>query len=145
MNEATTEPFLMDAVAAASFRANTTIDMLGQRLKDRLGLTTHNVPARLAIARSLAIQAQPPSERDNGGRVIRGDVLFGSGVDLACWMSLLFEHAGRELPLRDFQVLVQRHWIRGMRMLDAELAEGQGDSVDLWRRLTATLESAGIT
>lgn len=144
MNGAAAEPFLLDAVAAASFRANTAIDTLGQRLKDKLGLATHNVPARLAIARSLAMSSQPPSERGSGGRIIRGDILFGSGVDLACWVSLLAEHAGRELPLREFQTLVQKHWIRGMRVLDAELAEGRGGSVDLWRQLTATLRSSDI-
>lgn len=125
----------LEVVAGAAFRSTAATDELSQRVKDRLGFGAFNIPARLAIARSLAIQAPPPKPEGEAGRVIKGDVLFGSGPDLAAWVSLLIEHAGLSLSIKDLQGVVQRHWARGMKILSEELDASHGDNAEFWRRL----------
>lgn len=137
MNEAAEIGLTLEGVAVASFRSNALSDAIGQRLKDRLGLRSHNIPARFAIARSLSVSSPPAHMREGGGRVIKGEVLFGARGELACWVSLIVEHSGRALTLRAFQSAVQAHWVRGMKLLGAELDFDQPDVSSLWEGLLA--------
>jgi DNA sulfur modification protein DndE len=129
------EALTLEAVAGAAFRSLSETDELSQKIKDRLGFGAFNIPARLAIARSLAIAELPPKVEGEPGRVIKGDVLFGTGPDLASWISLITEHFGTRLSLRDLQGLVQRHWVRGTKLVAEELRASDGDVAEFWRRL----------
>jgi DNA sulfur modification protein DndE len=105
-----------------------------RRLKDILGFGNHNIPARLAIARSLSVPDQPPVAVGDAGMVIRGQNLFGTGTDAAVWVSLLAEHAGRApKDVAELQGWVRAHWARGAIMLEALLEEASGDSDEVWR------------
>lgn len=129
----------MDAIAGAGFRANAQIDDLSQEIKSLLGFGSHNIPARLAIARSLAVPSQPPKPEGDPGREIKGDTLFGVGADLLTWISLLVEHHGA-MPesMADLRALVAAHWARGMRMLSEELRSAGRDPSEFWKRLAET-------
>ncbi|WP_186295647.1 DndE family protein [Xanthomonas citri] len=125
----------LEVVSGAAFRSTIDTDELSQKVKDRLGFGSFNIPARLAIARSLAIPDLPAKADGETGRTIKGDVLFGSGADLAAWISLIIEHAGSPLSIKDLQGSVQRHWARGMKLLAEELNASNGDIAEFWRRL----------
>lgn len=109
----------------ANFKTSRHADELSAQLSRKLGLKNHYEPARLAIARSLAVP-EPPSElsaahREDDGRVIRGNILFGD--DLAIWSALLVEHAGKApTSSRDLIEQVRLHWHRGIELLMAEWA-----------------------
>lgn len=135
MKKEANELLTLELVSGTAFRSTSDTDELSQRVKDRLGFGSFNIPARLAIARSLAIPSAPARAEGEVGRTIRGDVLFGSGADLASWVSLLVEHAGDSVTIKDLQGLVQRHWARGMRILHDELEASGGDNSEFWRRL----------
>lgn len=134
MSELTT-----DAIAGAGFRATAQVDDLSQEIKNLLGFGSHNIPARLAIARSLAVPSQPPKPEGEPGREIRGDTLFGVGADLLTWVSLLVEHHGA-MPesMSDLRGLVSAHWARGMSMLSEELRGANKDPSEFWKRLAET-------
>lgn len=129
------EALTLEAVSGAAFRSLSETDELSQKVKDRLGFGAFNIPARLAIARSLAISELPPKVEGEPGRTIKGDVLFGAGPDLASWISLITEHFGDNLSLKELQGLVQRHWARGMKLVAEELRASDGDVAEFWRRL----------
>lgn len=124
----------LDEVATAGFRGTADADAVAQRIKDALGFGSFNIPARLAIARSLAIADAPPAALGEAGRVIKGDTLFGSGPELAAWVSLVVEHAGRTpADLAEFQGWVRAHWTRGMKQLASLLEEAGNDAGEFWR------------
>lgn len=126
----------MDAIAGAGFRANAQIDDLSQEIKNLLGFGSHNIPARLAIARSLAVPSQPPKPEGDPGREMKGDTLFGVGADLLTWVSLLVEHHGaKPESMAGLRALVAAHWSRGMRMLSEELRSAGKDPSEFWKRL----------
>ncbi|WP_242891834.1 DndE family protein [Stenotrophomonas maltophilia] len=125
----------LEVIAGTAFRSTADTDELSQRVKDRLGFGSYNIPARLAMARSLALPGQPAKAEGEVGRIIKGDVLFGTGADLASWVSLFIEHAGSPLTIKDLQSAVQRHWARGMKILSEELDASGGDTSEFWRRL----------
>lgn len=130
-------PFTLDEVAKALFRATLESDKSAQRLKDTLGFGAFNVPARLAIARSLSILDMPPNAFGDPSRGIKGDTLFGSGADLGAWVSLIIEHAGRApKDLAEFQAWVRAHWARGMQQLQTIVEQSCGDASELWRLIT---------
>ncbi|ATS24010.2 DndE family protein [Xanthomonas phaseoli pv. phaseoli] len=135
MSNGTNDYLTLEVVAGTAFRSTADTDELSQRVKDRLGFGSFNIPARLALARSLAIPAPPSKAEGEVGRTIKGDVLFGTGADLASWVSLLIEHAGSSLTIKDLQSVVQRHWARGMKILSEELDASDGDNSEFWRRL----------
>lgn len=94
------------------------------------------MPARLAIARSLAVADMPAAPVGDAGRTINGQNLFGTGDDLAAWVSLIVEHAGQApADVRVLQGLVAAHWARGMRLLADLLDEAEGDAFEFKRRL----------
>jgi DNA sulfur modification protein DndE len=135
MDTLATAPELgLDQIATAAFRGTAEADGVAQRLKDLLGFGAFNIPARLAIARSLAIADMPAPASGEAGRVIKGDTLFGAGADLAAWVSLVIEHAGRTPgDLAEFQGWVRAHWARGMKQLDSLMEEAGSDSGEFWR------------
>lgn len=126
----------LDQIATATFRTSTSVDEKLQLLKDALGFGAFNIPSRLSIARSLAIPEAPPVAHGEQGRGIKGDTLFGTGADLAAWVSLIVEHAGREPEtLRDFQALVAAHWARGAGILADVLETSGRDAGEFWRAI----------
>ncbi len=132
--------FSLVALATARYRTTAEADEMSRRVMERLGLGKHYVPARLAMARSLAVAEPPPPVQGEAGRAIPGDALFGSSGDLAVWVSLLIEHAGR-MPAdeKEFQRWVGAHWARGLRLLSETLDAAQEDSATFWRSLAAAL------
>ncbi|MEJ5232943.1 MAG: DUF87 domain-containing protein [Geminicoccaceae bacterium] len=134
----------LDEVATAAFRATRETDALAGELKDLLGFGTHNIPARLAIARSLAVPEAPPPAQGEPGRTIRGDVLFGTGDVLATWLSLLIEYEERPIEsIADLQRRVRDHWVRGMKMLSELLESSNRSAINFWRRLAETALPSG--
>jgi len=129
----------LDQVATTAFRSTRETDALAEELKDLLGFGTHNIPARLAIARSLAIPEPPPPAQGEPGRTIRGEILFGTGDVLATWLSLLIEHEERPIEsIADLQRRVRDHWVRGMKMLSELLESSNRSKINFWRRLAET-------
>ncbi|WP_037299490.1 DndE family protein [Rubritepida flocculans] len=134
-------PLGLDEIATLDFRASAEAEQIGQQLKDALGFGAHYQAPRLAIARSLAVAAAPPAAPSDGRRAINGRTLFGPGADLAAWVSLLVEHAGRAPQDRqELQAWVRAHWARGMALLGPMLEEAGRDSTRFWRLIAeATL------
>lgn len=135
----------LDQIATAAFRTSASVDERLQLLKDLLGFGAFNIPARLAIARSLAIPEVPPTVQGEQGRSIKGDTLFGTGADLAAWVSLIVEHAGREPEnLREFQSLVAAHWARGAEILVDVLETSGRDAGEFWRAIAEAALPDGV-
>ena len=136
MNGESNSPTIgLDEIATASFRTTAIADDQAKRLKDALGFGAFNVPARLAIARSLAISEPPEETQGDVGRGIKGDTLFGTGVDLAAWVSLIIEYAGAPPQnLRQFQGWVAAHWARGLGVLATTMNAIKASSGAPWRR-----------
>ena len=129
----------LDEIATAPFRTTDEGDKIAQRLKDAMGFGAFNAPARLAIARSLAIASPPMRASGDPGRVIKGETLFGTGVDLATWIALLIEHTGTPLrSLGELQKLITAHWTRGLQLLDGSLTAANGDRTAFWRDLASS-------
>ena len=117
------------------FRTSRAADELNGRFQDLLGLPHRYGPARLALGRSLRISAVPALELNalGYGRPIRGEQLFGQGVDLATWLTLLMEHdaaSGEAMSRRRLQSLVAAHWQRGVNLLweDWKVCAGDFDA-----------------
>ncbi len=121
-------------VSTAGFHTTREADQQCERLKNALGYKINYLVARLAIARSLALNDPPPSEmKDNddedSGRTIRGHQLFGEGPEAAAWVSLLVQRADNpKLSKRDLQALVLSHWKRGAQLLTDDW-ESMGQSL----------------
>ncbi len=146
MSSAEPTPLQPDQIAPAQFRSTEEADGRLRRLKDTLGFGNHNIPARLAIARSLSVPEPPPTAAGDAGMVIRGQNLFGTGTDAAVWVSLLAEHAGRApKDINELQGWVRAHWARGAAMLASLLEEANGDSDEVWRLLAETTLPRGGT
>lgn len=135
MAESVTPPGVgLDQIATAAFRASAEADQTAQRLKDALGFGAFNIPARLAIARSLAVPDRPEPVQGEPGRAIKGDTLLGTGADLAAWVSLLVEYEGKApATLPEFQGWVRAHWTRGLALLAETLSQAGGDAGEFWR------------
>jgi DNA sulfur modification protein DndE len=117
-------------IARGDFRTSRAADELGARFQSLLALPHRYGPARLALGRSLGLSSQPVLELNNlgHGRPIKGEQLFGQGVELTTWLTLLLEHAGSaNLPRRDFQLLVGAHWHRGIYLLWDDWKASGGD------------------
>lgn len=122
---------LMDLVDA-DYRTTQEGDAINTKLMSKLGVKTRYEPARLAIARSLSIDEQPPDlprgEDDEDGKAIKGRNLFGTGEDLSTWIALIVEHSKRDdITRKDIQELVRRHWHRGAGLLWTEWTECNED------------------
>ena len=142
-----TAPFALDDVSKAGFRSTADADAVSERLRQTLGFGYHNIPARLGIARSLSIPSPPPMATGEQGREMRGLQLFGSGADLATWVSLIIEHAGRApTDLNEFRSWVRAHWVRGMSALKDLLDQADNDPLKFWQLIAEGLgEGKGAT
>lgn len=127
-------------VAGANFRTSKTGDATNTKMMERLGVTKRYLPARLAIARSLAIPGQPaplPSGYD-AGRDIKGDTLFGTTTELSTWLSLIVEHSGRDdISVKKLVALVAAHWERGLQHHEQDWALSEKNLPAFLRRLVA--------
>lgn len=138
-------PTSLAELQSTNFRTSQKADDINTDLMRKLGLRSRYEPARLAIARSLAIPEPPeaePEEEDEAGKVIKGEHLFGTGGDLGAWVALLVEHCpADEVSKKDIQELVRLHWHRGALQLAKEYAES-GEDFD--RFLTHLAERSGV-
>lgn len=137
-------------VTTTQFRTTRAADQRCEELLKRLGYKVNYLAGRLAIARSLALAEPPPvvgsEDGEDMGRTIRGQHLFGDGADLAAWVALLIQRAGREdIGRRELQQLVAAHWRRGAELLAHDWEEVQGSLPRFVERLAdlASLPAAG--
>lgn len=131
--------FTFDELAQAGFTTSSEADEITTAFAgDRLSLRGRNFAARLAIGRSLSVREIPPPVSDSGGKVIRGQNLFGGGTDLRTWVSLIIEQAELEdSTVERIQDLVRRHWARGALLLDKEWSQCEEDHDKFVLRLGA--------
>jgi len=125
-------------VAGANFRPDEEGDLKNNEFMTRLGVKARYIPARLAIARSLAAQGAPPPLEDHVelGRAIKGDTLFGTGASLATWFALIVQKAdGNVGSLKELLSLVSAHWSRGLSLLELEWRHADGHEFAFIRRL----------
>jgi len=109
---------------SANFKTSRQADTENDTLKTKLGFQHRYEPARLAIARSLALPDPAPpltgEDADDSGKVIMGRTLFGDD-DLPVWVAMIVEKSGLPHPsVEDIQEQVKRHWQRGILLLKAE-------------------------
>jgi len=130
-----------------NFSPDEETDALNDEFMKRLGMPTRYQPARLAIARSLAIPTPPPdvgkktAETKKAPRTIKGDTLFGTGENLSTWVALIVEHAGNgEIDKPRLTELVSAHWKRGIKLLDSEWQRSEDDMTKFVRRLVDAAE-----
>jgi hypothetical protein len=107
---------------SANFRTSKRADDINDALRGKLDFKHKYEPARLAIARSLALPDSAPEflEDDESGKVIMGRNLFGD-EELPLWVAMIVEKAGLINPsVEDIQEQVRRHWHRGILLLQTE-------------------------
>src|SRR5262249_47886359 len=131
------------AVTTADFRTGKSADDLNTKFMTRLGLKSRYEPARIALARSLAIP-EPLSAEENSdeevGKAILGTQLFGTDVGL--WVSLLMEHAQADsFSMAELKSAVRGHWQRGINRL---FEEWKNSGEDFDRFLLQMAERAGL-
>ena len=122
-------------VAGANFRTDYDSDNLNTDFMGRLGMRKRYLPARLAIARSLAMSApvEVPADELEPGKVIKGDTLFGTGTALSVWLALIVERAGEpDTDIKRLVSLVGAHWRRGLASRDSALQSAPMAST-IWR------------
>ncbi|KQQ17380.1 hypothetical protein ASF59_00095 [Methylobacterium sp. Leaf121] len=131
-------------VAGGNFRTDEDSDAKNNDFMKRLGIKARFIPARLAIARSLAAQGGPPAVPYSAemGKAIKGDTLFGTGANLSTWIALITQkNSGNITNLKDLLAAVAAHWARGLSLLDAEWGHADGQEAAFIRRL---VEVAGL-
>ena len=116
--------FSLRSIDSATFRPSKVADELNEKMRSNLGLQFRYEPARLAIARSLAIKSPPPPLPDSaaaeGGKSISGRFLFGE-EDLPAWLTLIVQSSsGRVTSIESLLEEVRRHWHRGIVVLTEE-------------------------
>lgn len=128
-----------ETVGRMRFRTDAESDKINTKFKGLLGLSRRYMPAKLAIARSLAISAPPDIglEGREKGKEIRGDTLFSASEgELETWLALLVEHADEpKMDTKRLLALVDGHWRRGLTVLDGEWKLANGDIADFFHRL----------
>ncbi len=129
-------------VAGASFRTDKTSDELNTEFMGRLAMKKRYLPARLAIARSLAIETSAPVLDELAtGNVIKGDTLFGDDASLYVWVALIVGHSGdTEIDKAKLISLVAAHWRRGIKLLDDEWKMSGKDIAKFVNRLVDVAE-----
>lgn len=135
--------FSLVEVAGANFRTDEESDNLNTAFMGRLGMRKRYLPARLAIARSLAVASPPPLLADETelGKTIKGDTLFGTGTTLSCWLALIVQRAGEtDIDTKKLTALVSAHWKRGIVLLDGEWEQAHRDLPTFVRRLVDVAE-----
>lgn len=114
------------------FRTTRAADELNGRFQGLLGLPHRYGPARLALGRSLGVASTPALDLNamGYGKPIKGEQLFGQGMELATWITLLSEHdaaSGEPMSRKRMQALVAAHWQRGMQLLWEDWKTTAGD------------------
>lgn len=125
-------------VAGANFRTDEVSDRVNTDFMGHLGVKVRYLPARLAIARSLAVVGPPAALPEGGevGKAIKGDTLFGTGGLLAAWTALIVERSSAdEIDLKGLQDLVASHWRRGIGLLEEEWRAAELEPSRFLRRL----------
>jgi DNA sulfur modification protein DndE len=124
--EHSTTPTLLE-VNNASFATSSSAAECCDLVQRLLGQVSKNIPARLAIAKSLALESQPPKiPAGDRGPSIRGTNLFGD--DIRVWLACIIErHKQDKISLADFQDLVARHWARGAELLKNSIEAADAD------------------
>ncbi len=118
------------------FDPDSETDALNEKFLTRLGMPNRYQPARLAIARSLAIPASPASIGAKISRTIAGHALFGPSESLSMWIALIVEHAGdTEIDKSKLGDLVAAHWRRGIKLLDEDWNKSKEDVDNFVKRL----------
>jgi len=126
----------MNISMTASFSPDQETDALNDEFMKRLGMSYRYQPARLAIARSLAIPKPPPKAGTKTTKSIKGDTLFGAGENLSTWVALVVEHAhNAKIDKPEPAELVSAHWLRGIKLLDGDWQRSDGDMTKFVRRL----------
>ena len=128
------------------FRTSKPADELNARFQTLLGLPHRYGPARLALGRSLGLPGQPELQLNSlgYGRPLKGEQLFGQGIELSSWLTLLIEHkSGGQIDRRDFQGLVAAHWHRGIYLLWEDWKAGAGDLDAFISRITRYANGRG--
>ena len=129
----------VDAINRQNFWTDKESAELNEEFKRRLGVSGGNVPARLALARSLSIDTPPEMQggREKTTKIIPGDTLFGTDEDFRAWVALIVQSAGKEnLSIEEFTALVDAHWRRGIHSLDEEWRKANQDYSAFVQRLT---------
>lgn len=135
--------FSLVEVAGANFRTDYESDQLNTEFMKRLGMGKRYLPARLAISRSLAMNLPISDSLDDivYGKVIKGDTLFGTGIELSVWLALIVEQTSeKDLNTKRFVSLVGAHWRRGLNKLDNDWELAGGDISSFVRRLINVAE-----
>ena len=123
------------------FHPDSKTDELNDSFRTRLGMPHRYQPARLAIARSLAIDSVPPSVEKKSSKTIQADILFGAGEHLSTWIALITEHANDSTIDKSRLIeLVASHWWRGIKLLDDEWKRSDQDLSKFVRRLVEVAE-----
>ena len=135
--------FTVVEVAGANFRTDEAADLLNTDFMRRLGMRKRYLPARLALSRSLGVPTPPEPLFDGAdwGKTIKGDTLFGTGVALMSWISLVVQHSPAvDHDLRSLINIVGAHWRRGIVLLDADWKQTGEDISKFVRRLVEHAE-----
>lgn len=130
-------------VAGANFRTDEKSDVLNTAFMGRLGMRKRYLPARLAIARSLAIAAPLETLGDDldPGKAIKGDTLFGTGTALSVWVALIVQKTGEpDLDVKSLVSLIGGHWRRGLGHLDKDWEQSGQDVAKFIKRLVEVAE-----
>jgi hypothetical protein len=134
-----------DQIWKGGFRPTLEAETFEDKLRAKLGLTAKYESARLSIGRSLA-EATPPEPvrpaNDERGKTIAGEYLFGDEIDL--WMSIIAidGQLGEGATPDDFRALVEGHWTRGAKLLQAEFEDCGEDEIRFVTRLAELLPSS---
>ena len=134
-----------DQIWKGGFRPTLGAEAFEDKLRAKLGFTSKYESARLSIGRSLAVATPPEPVRlpnDERGKVIAGEHLFGDEIDL--WMSIiaLDGQLGANASPDDFRTLVEGHWARGARLLQADFEDCGEDEIRFITRLAELLPSS---
>ena len=131
----------LSEVVQPEFRTSEAASKKNETMANRLGTARYG-PARLALALSLADKS-PIKEgiSDTKGNAIRGRTLFGDDADMATWIALITEHAGRTLDKPAFTTQVAIHWERGINLL-SKIWDGAGG--DFERFIVALAEKSDM-
>jgi DNA sulfur modification protein DndE len=107
-------------------------EVLLKRLTRAGGFTADNVISRLAIARSLAERGSavdPSVYGEPTGKQIRGSTLLGRREVASALVAMVVEREGGARREEDVKRLIRFHWERGLRLMVADLADGDLTSV----------------
>lgn len=135
----------LESLLSATYVSTSKGEQILRKLTRAAGFTSENVIARLAVSRSLQ---DPPIEwsdelnQDTDGKQLRGNTLLGRQEVAAALLAMIYEaHRADSPTIEDVRQLVRLHLDRGLRLLDADI--GDGDVEDLFLRYAAGSLSDG--